>query len=217
MSTRIGLFSDPHAAAAPVREALDLFQREGIDRIFCAGDIAGYGDELEATLDLLEGARVEAIAGNHDLAYLRHPPPGDPPRLATALRRLPAVIDTRIEGRGVYLVHASPPANCHGGIKLLDENGRLLAGPKTEWSERIRDLDADILIVGHTHQVFAERLGQVLVINPGSTLFNHSCAILTLPRGEPEFLPLSGKAILHSWNWGRGPLPGTARDRWPYR
>lgn len=217
MSTRIGLFSDPHAAAAPVREALELFGRKGVDRIYCAGDIAGYGDELEATLDLIKGGQVEAIHGNHDLSYLEHPPDSDPPRLADTLRRLPAVIDTRIEACKLYLVHASPPDNCHGGLKLLDENGRLLGGRKTEWSRRIRDLEADILIVGHTHQVFAERLGHVLVINPGSTLFNHSCAILDLPQGEVEFFPLSGKAILRSWNWGSGPLPGTARDRYPHR
>ena len=51
MSTRIGLISDPHATAAPVAEALSLFKAAEVDSIFCAGDIAGYGNELEATLD----------------------------------------------------------------------------------------------------------------------------------------------------------------------
>jgi predicted phosphodiesterase len=38
-----------------------------------------------------------------------------------------------------------------------------------------------VLVVGHTHQVFAETVGGVLVVNPGSSAFNHSCAILSLP------------------------------------
>ncbi len=212
MSTRIGLFSDPHATPAPVREALDLFAREGVGRVYCAGDIAGYGDELEATLALIEASPCMAIRGNHDLWYLRHHAPPASPAVAASLQALPVVIETRIEGIRLYMVHASPPDHCEGGIKLLDENGRLLPERKSEWCARLRGLQADVLVVGHTHQVFAERLRGVLVINPGSTLFNHSCAILTLPQCSVEFFPLSGKELIRSWNWGRGPLPGTARD-----
>jgi len=67
VSTRIGLISDPHATAAPVAEALALFKAAGVDHIFCAGDIAGYGNELEQTLDLLIEGGCRAVIGNHDL------------------------------------------------------------------------------------------------------------------------------------------------------
>ena len=55
--------------------------------------------------------------------------------------------------------------------------------------------------MGHTHQVFAEQLGHVFVINPGSTQFNHSCMILTLPEKRVEYFALQGKEILRSWNF----------------
>jgi putative phosphoesterase len=66
----------------------------------------------------------------------------------------------------------------------------------------LKTFPADVLIVGHTHQVFAERLGHILVVNPGSTLFNHTCAILTLPEMTVQILSLSNKAPVLSWNWG---------------
>ncbi len=61
----------------------------------------------------------------------------------------------------------------------------------------------DVLIVGHTHQVFAEQLGRTLVINPGSPRFNHCCAVLSLPDMTVEWFALSGEMINYTWNWGK--------------
>jgi predicted phosphodiesterase len=66
----IGLISDVHATAAPVQEALAIFARAGVDRVLCAGDIAGYHDEVEQTVALLVDNDVQAVRGNHDLRYL---------------------------------------------------------------------------------------------------------------------------------------------------
>ena len=46
------------------------------------------------------------------------------------------------------------------------------------------------------------RAGDLLVVNPGSTLFNHTCAILSLPEMAVEVFSLSGKEPLLVWNWG---------------
>ena len=100
------------------------------------------------------------------------------------------------------MVHASPPASIMDGIKLLDEDAVMRQDQKDFWGDSLRDFSSDVLVVGHTHQVFAEWLGDVLVVNPGSTLFNHTCAILSLPEMAVEILPLEGKQPLLSWNWG---------------
>ena len=68
--------------------------------------------------------------------------------------------------------------------------------------DRLATVDADILIVGHTHQVYHERLGDILVINPGSTPYNYSCMILSLPACETELFGLLGKEVRKVWNWG---------------
>ena len=42
MTTKIGLLGDVHATVDPVAEALAIFRDEGVDRVWCAGDVAGY-------------------------------------------------------------------------------------------------------------------------------------------------------------------------------
>ncbi len=202
MSCRIGLLADIHASAAPLEEALALFAKRGVERILCAGDIAGYGDALTRSVELLIEAGCEAVSGNHDRWHLEDRCPRDYTPAETWLAGLPSFRRFSIEGRRLYLVHARPPDHDRHGIKLLDETGELIPAQKKDWRQRLRDFDSDVLIVGHTHQVFCERLGHLQVVNPGSPCFNHSCAILSLPQMQFEVFALSGKAVLKSWNWG---------------
>lgn len=200
MTKKIGVISDPHACAAPVREALALFKKKNVDHIFCLGDIAGYDEELDETVDLLKDAGCDSILGNHESWYIdKHSDSTD--QNAAYFQCLPATMELVTEGKKIYMVHASPPDDDMNGIRLLDEHGKIIAYEKERWSKRIEAYDFDILMVGHTHQVFHEELGNKLVLNPGSTKFNHSCMILTLPGMQVEIIPLSGKKPLLSWNW----------------
>lgn len=203
MSTRIGLLSDVHAKPAPVAEALSIFKREQVDSIICPGDIAGYFDEVRAVIDLLLESNCQTIIGNHDQSYLESHQQEQNSAEYRFLEALPEALEYQIEGRRVYVVHAHPPASQHGGIKLLDVDGELIPEQKKYWQQALKGLDYDVLIVGHTHQVFAEQLGDVLVINPGSTQFNHTCMILTLPEMTVQTFALQGKDPVKSWNWGK--------------
>ena len=199
--TSIGLISDVHATPGPVAEALTLFEREGVERVYCAGDIAGYRDGLRETIELLSGHGVQAILGNHDLQYLDHHDDDTDDPAVTYFNQLPATIDTEIDGKRLYVVHAQPPDACHGGIKLRNREGIVQADRVADWAEKLSTFDADVLVVGHTHQVFAEQIGTTLVVNPGSSAFNYSCAILRLPAMAVETFPLSGQDIKTTWNW----------------
>jgi putative phosphoesterase len=203
VSTRIGLLSDVHAKPAPVAEALSIFKREQVDSIICPGDIAGYFDEVRAVTDLLLESNCQTIIGNHDQSYLESHQQERNSAEYRFLDALPETLEYEIEGRRVYVVHAHPPASQHGGIKLLDVDGELIPEQKKYWQQALKDMNYDVLIVGHTHQVFAEQLGHVLVINPGSTQFNHTCMILTLPEMTVQTFALQGKGPVKSWNWGK--------------
>jgi len=203
MTTRIGLLSDVHAEPAPVAEALSIFKREQVDSIICPGDIAGYFDNVKAVIDLLLESNCQTIIGNHDQSYIESHRQEKNSAEYRFLDALPETLEYEIEGKRVYVVHAHPPASQHGGIKLLDVDGELIPEQKKYWQQALNDLDYDVLIVGHTHQVFAEQLGDVLVINPGSTQFNHTCMILTLPEMTVQTLALQGKDPVKSWNWGK--------------
>ena len=205
----IGLISDVHATPEPVEEALSIFKQKGVEQVFCAGDIAGYRDQLEPTVALLVENGCQTILGNHDLLYLDHHEDELGNKAVAFFKQLPASIDTMIAGKRVYIVHAQPPDACHGGIKLLNREGEVQPDRVARWAEQLQSFDGDVLVVGHTHQVFAEQVGHILVVNPGSSVFNHSCAILRLPEMTVQMFPLSGKQIENTWNWsdhviGRG-------------
>ena len=197
-----------HATPEPVAEALALFKSRGVDRIFCPGDIAGYGADLDRTVALLLDHDCEAVLGNHEVWYLdKHASDKETPA-SRWFGSLPRVLQLTIEGKRLYMVHASPPDSVKGGIRLLDIDGNLIEAEKARWSKQLQGFQHDVLLVGHTHQVFCEQLGDTLVINPGSTLFNHTCAILSLPEMTVEWFGLSGKQPVKAWHWGDETLSG---------
>ena len=209
--TLIGLISDVHASPEPVAEALRIFDKAGVTQVLCAGDIAGYMEQLDETIGLLEGSKCQTIVGNHDLSYLQkydEKAGHAEERSLSFLRQLPTTFQANIDGKRLYMVHAQPPDECHGGIKLRDKTGSLIPERVAQWTKTLQSFDYDVLVVGHTHQVFAEYLGDTLVINPGSSVFNNSCAILRLPEMSVEMIPLSGKKIKETWNWGENVIYG---------
>jgi len=197
----IGLISDVHSTPAPVAEALSIFEQAGVEQVFCAGDIAGYREQLDETVALLVASGCRSILGNHEVGYLGNHGAAASDRAVEYFKQLPASIAATIAGKRVYMVHAQPPDACHGGIKLLNRESEVRADRIALWTEALQSFDYDVLVVGHTHQVFAEQVGSTLVVNPGSTAFNHSCAILRLPEMTVQVFPLSGKAIERTWNW----------------
>jgi protein phosphatase len=203
MSTRIGLISDVHASPDLLAEALAIFADAQVDDIICAGDIAGYYDSLLPTVQLLQQCECKAIVGNHDQSWLEQNPAAANPEIRSYLQNLPLTLELEIEGKRLFVVHANPPSEQHGGIKLRNRDGDLVEQRLQDWTERLAAYDYDVLIVGHTHQVYAERLGELLVINPGSVPFNHCCMILSLPDLDIETFALGGREIVNCWDPGR--------------
>lgn len=205
MSTKIGLISDLHSTLAPLQEALTIFEQEQVDTIICAGDIAGYGEkkiehDVAPLIDLLNEHSCLMISGNHD-HWSDDYASDSKEKVMSFFNSLPSSLQLNIEGKNIYVVHASPPDLEHGGIKLLDPDGEVYPDRKIDWADQLKDLDADILIVGHTHQILCEQMGDILLVNPGSTVFNHNCSILSLPDMKVEHFSLSNKKPIKVWNW----------------
>lgn len=202
MATKIGLLSDPHARPGALREALEILAREQAEPIICAGDIAGYFDGLEETIALLQQYDCKCIVGNHDQDFLEslREKPSSP--TLEFLQQLPQTLEFEIEQKRILVVHAQPPSEQHGGIKLLQQNGEINDAQKEFWRTQLSGLDHDVLVVGHTHQVFAVTMDDLLLINPGSSAFNHSCMLLRLPDMQIQQFALGGHDIIKCWNFG---------------
>ncbi len=203
MHYKLGLVSDVHATPEPLAQALALLTEKGVDQIVCLGDIAGYGVELDQTVKLLEQYHCQSILGNHDLWYMvKHEGDSDD-NVLQYFSGLPRYYQLEEQGIGLYCVHANPPDALMGGIRLYDEYGELLPGQVAEWTQVLQGFDYQFLIVGHTHQYFDQPLANTRIINPGSTKFNNSCAMLTLPEQRVEFFSLGGQPLVRSWNWSK--------------
>ena len=158
----IGLFSDAHCNYVAVRAAIEAMAPV-VDEIICAGDSVYEYRMCNDTVELLREHQVRSIFGNHEAVLLG---PQGVRALARPdiresnveyLRNLSWSIDVVVGGKRLKVVHGSP---------FEPYNDYLVEGsPKFK---RCAEVDADFLVLGHTHVPMAERAGNVLVINPGS-------------------------------------------------
>jgi predicted phosphodiesterase len=68
--TNIGLISDIHANHISLKIALEQMQSLGVDKIYCAGDVVGYGGGPNEVINLLRKYKIPSILGNHDFLFL---------------------------------------------------------------------------------------------------------------------------------------------------
>jgi|SoiMethySBSTD1v2_1073268.scaffolds.fasta_scaffold770900_2 putative phosphoesterase len=168
---RLGLISDVHGNLAALEAVLAELDAAGVDAIVFAGDAVSYYPAVNETLDLLRARVRWAITGNHDCYFLGRLPmppqvvpianPGHFERAMSAENRawlgaLPAEQDLVIDGVRVMLRHGSPWA--------IEE----YIYPDHGHFERFAPLEADLVVLGHTHRPFVRDVGPVRLVNPGS-------------------------------------------------
>jgi len=170
---RVLILSDIHGNAA----ALEAVVREPHDLVVCIGDVVGYGPEPGATARWILQHSAVTVQGNHDRALAAGVPPRCRPSfewLATALAplgrsqltpdeirwlgELPLTASRSFDGVRCLLIHATP----------ADPLYRYLGPEREEWVREVSGLDADLVLVGHTHLQFELSGGGMRVVNPGS-------------------------------------------------
>jgi putative phosphoesterase len=151
-----------------------------VDAIWNAGDSVGYGPFPNEVLDVLQEKDILSILGNYDLKTLAFPTKSekwrkkkDPRKVLafqwayetlrsanrTYLRSLPEQRRLKIMGWDILLTHASPVSN----KEYVDSRT-----PKSRLRQLALAAAADIVICGHSHQPFADRVKGVWFINTGS-------------------------------------------------
>jgi putative phosphoesterase len=169
---RIGVIADPHSNLAALQAVLK--QMPKVDGIICAGDLVGYGAEPNEVIDLANKRRVQAILGNHDHGAITRDVAGFNPFAAKAvlwtadklskenvryLRGLREELTLTFGSRRVHVVHGSPRDHLYEYV-LPDL-------PNRELLELTRNVNADVIILGHTHLPMQRVIQGKLVLNPG--------------------------------------------------
>jgi len=179
---RIAIFSDIHGNRHALAAVLADIDREAPDRVYCLGDLVGYGAFPNEVIERIRDRGIPTIMGNYDdgvgfdkdecgCAYT------DPemkrlgdislmwtremviPENKAFLRSLVPSIRFEVDGRRFLLVHGSPRR-----INEYVYEDRPLAN-----LERIaRSAEADVLVFGHTHLPYAKEVAGVLLVNDGS-------------------------------------------------
>ena len=65
---RYAIIADIHGNLEALNEVLNVCRQEGVRRIFCAGDVVGYGANPRECLDIIRQRNIVCVAGNHDWA-----------------------------------------------------------------------------------------------------------------------------------------------------
>jgi putative phosphoesterase len=182
MSSRVAIVTDIHANLQALEAALARIEELEIERIYCGGDLVGYGPHPNEVCALLSERRVPTIYGNYDYAIARdledcgcfYPTPRDrelgEQSIAWTLahtgqqskdfmRELPFDLRFELGRKRVRLVHGSP----------RKVNEYLLEERAASTFERIAAIaDCDVLAFGHTHKPWIREHADVLFVNCGS-------------------------------------------------
>ncbi len=178
----IAFISDIHANSLALRAVLDDVRSRGLERVYCLGDLVGYGPDPNGVIDLIQTERIPTIAGNYDDGvgwergdcgcYYATPEAraiGEVSyaftvRVVTAdhkafLRELPRERLVDLDALTLHLVHGSPRRINEYLMKERSERTYVrLAETET----------ADALVFGHTHEQWHRQYGGVEFVAVGS-------------------------------------------------
>ena len=179
---RIAILSDIHGNLPALEAVMADLRTQGVDAIYCLGDLVGYGASPNEVIDVIRDAAIPTVVGNYDdgvgfdrddcgCAY-RHDDERDRGQRSlmwtravttadrkTFLQSLVPEIRFEADGNRVLLVHGSP--------RKLNEY-LFEDRPLSSFERLAAGANADFILFGHTHRPYAKLVGSTWFINAGS-------------------------------------------------
>lgn len=198
---RLAIIADAHANMIALEAVLkDAVQRK-IDHVIFSGDAVGYYCYTNEVCNTIRKEARWCVKGNHDAMVTGRLPVSEEKKRAYALdytigeistknvnwlQTLPEFLDLRLSGKRAKVFHGSPWNYLEGYVY-----------PDYQSFHRFDSIEADFVILGHTHYPMLLSRGDKLIINPGSCGqprdFNPkaSYAILDVEKAEAEIFRVS--------------------------
>lgn len=179
---KIAIISDIHGNLEALKVVLKDIKERNIEKIFCLGDIVAKGTHQEECVNLVRENCDVILKGNCDAYFTSEVERETKPEIELKridwinsklsdesknfLKSLPYSFEFYLSGRLVRLFHATPE-KINGFIGNIDTIGRLyslfLPSENTLSNEK-----ADIIVYGHIHTPFIQRIYNRTIINSGS-------------------------------------------------
>lgn len=158
---KLGIVSDIHGNLAGLQQALTLMG--SVDGLLCLGDCIFDYQFSNEVVALLREREALVIQGNHEETFFS--PAGTGARERAGVdRELMAYLSDQPYRRTLecdrsrmLMVHSTP----------WEPRGAYVF-PHSAALARFGEVDADVVLYGHTHAQLVQRVGGVLVVNPGS-------------------------------------------------
>jgi len=183
MSEAAAVITDIHANLPALEASLARIEALGIERIYCGGDLVGYGPHANEVCRLIEERGIPTIYGNYDYAIARdledcgcayvdqHDRELGQKSVEWTLahtdqhakdfmRELPFDLRFTVGDSAIHLVHGSP----------RKVNEYLFEEKPASLYERLAAAAHadDALVFGHTHKPWVHEYGGLLFVNCGS-------------------------------------------------
>lgn len=174
---KIGFVSDTHGSYEDFLRAIDIF--DGPDFIVHTGDVLDYGDMSESPLTryIREMDNIYLVKGNGDYFDSRK------------------LIGKKQEYTSIFKFEKSSET-----IKILATHSHRDSLNTLFMKAHMNN--CDIMAYGHTHVKALERFDDLIVINPGSTIYPRdgipSCGILDTDKNKISLIDLNTKKIIKS-------------------
>ncbi len=175
---KFAILGDIHGNKFALKSVLDSIKKNHINKLLITGDLVGYYPFVKETIELLAPWEKIVVSGNHELmlkkclenknyletitlkygSSIKRAIKELNPKDLEFLTTLKHPIKLEIENKKIII--------CHGSPKKIDEYIYPDAEiGKITWLE---ELDADIIILGHTHYPMIKKYKNKIIINPGS-------------------------------------------------
>ncbi|MDO4282131.1 MAG: metallophosphoesterase family protein [Clostridia bacterium] len=197
---RIAIISDIHGNLEALKTTLNDIRRRNVDKIICLGDIIAKGHHPKECLELIRKNCDIIIQGNCDKVFSTGIFYGEPTEIdkkrlqwnqsfltesdKAFLSSLPFYYEFYMSGSLVRLFHATPVSD-HTAV-ILQDNFETKYNMFLPSKFIVSDKIADIVIYGHIHHQYMDRLYNRTLINAGSV--GNSFDVIRNPKKDANVL-----------------------------
>lgn len=179
---KIAIISDIHGNYSALKAVIEDIKGKGVDYIYCLGDIVAKGVNARKCIDLVKQECEVVLRGNTDDRFTMDPEIFKDNKVEYSrliyhqqfltpadfqyLKNLPICTEIYLSGNLIRMFHAFP-----GDVYKTVDNYELDFAKKLalfDSCEGCEDKRADIVIFGHLHYQFMERIYGRTLINCGS-------------------------------------------------